>query len=290
MAYLEVENLCKRFGRTEVLCDFSFCMEKGEVVSIIGGSGNGKTTLLRCLNALEVPDSGRIVLDGKCLFDGKTPAAKRKKEEGEISFGLVFQNFQLFPQYTVKGNLTLAPRLALRRTKRRFFADARAEGKSFWGAMAEARARAEQEKEKIDGEADRLLAQVGLSDKADCYPFSLSGGQQQRAAIARALAKRPAVLCFDEPTSALDPALSGEVMRVIRLLKADGLSMIVVTHEMSLAAAVSDRVFFMQGGRVEEQGPPERLFSAPASEALKQFLSGAESGLSSSSPASSDQP
>ncbi len=251
MPILEVQNITKRFGETEVLRGISFTMERGEVLVIIGSSGSGKTTLLRSLNFLERPDGGRILVNGEVVFDAAD--TRRLTEEAQrqrrLHFGMVFQNFNLFPQYTVLKNVTLAPMLAARDRK------------------AEA--------EEIERTARELIARVGLTDKLGAYPCELSGGQQQRVAIARALAMKPDILCFDEPTSALDPALTGEVLRVIRQLKTDGAgrTMIVVTHEMEFAAAVADRVLFMSGGVIEEAGTPEEVFGAPKSEKTRAFLS-----------------
>ena len=207
MAVLQVNNIKKRFGSTDVLKGVSFSLEKGQVLTIIGSSGSGKTTLLRCLNFLESPDEGEILVNGKVLTSGNEDEIRQNR----LHFGLVFQNFNLFPQYTVLENITLAPTLLKK------------------GSV-----------EQIKKNSLNLLDQVGLSQKAASYPYQLSGGQQQRVAIARALALDPEVLCFDEPTSALDPELTGEVLRVIRSLKDRGNTMIVVTHEMEFAKSVSD--------------------------------------------------
>ena len=227
MAVLEVCDLTKSYGGQQVLRGVSFSLEKGEVLSIIGSSGSGKTTLLRCLNFLETPQSGSIAVNGEVLFDAAqpekpTPDSIRRKR---LHFGLVFQSFNLFPQYTVLQNITLAPNLrAKESTKQR---GQKAEPEAF---------------QKNEERALALLARVGLTDKKDSYPYQLSGGQQQRVAIARALALEPDVLCFDEPTSALDPELTGEVLRVIRSLKNNETTMIVVTHEMEFAKHVSDKM------------------------------------------------
>jgi len=246
MALLEVENIYKSFGKTEVLKGIGFSLEKGEVLSIIGSSGSGKTTLLRCLNFLETPDLGTISIDGKTLFDGKSQHTLSDDEvrENRLHFGLVFQNFNLFPQYTVKENITLAPTLLKRGTA-----------------------------EEISALADDLIARVDLTAHAEKYPCQLSGGQQQRVAIARALALNPDILCFDEPTSALDPELTGEVLKVIRGLKDKDSTMIVVTHEMEFARGVSDKVIFMADGVIEEMGTPEQVFDNPQSEKTRAFLS-----------------
>lgn len=245
MAVLEVNNIKKSFGKTEVLKGLSFSLEKGEVLSIIGSSGSGKTTLLRCLNFLEFADEGKISVDGKVIFDG---AAIKKLTDNEIRenrlhFGLVFQSFNLFPQYNVLQNITLAPTLLKRGTE-----------------------------EEIKEKAMLLIERVGLLDKIDNYPCQLSGGQQQRVAIARALALEPDILCFDEPTSALDPELTGEVLRVIKELKTGDSTMIVVTHEMEFARNVSDKVIFMADGVIEEIGTPSQVFDNPMSEKTRNFL------------------
>lgn len=253
MAFLEVNKIAKKFGKTAVLNDIGFTLEKGEVLSIIGSSGSGKTTLLRCINFLEEADKGTITINGKAVFDANE---KRKYTEEEIrqkrlSFGLVFQSFNLFPQYNVLQNVTLAMLLngkVKRRDKER---------------------RAEIEKTARD-----LIEKVGLSDKIDLYPCQLSGGQQQRVAIARALAMAPDILCFDEPTSALDPELTGEVLKVIKALRDQGRTMIIVTHEMEFAKNVSDKIIFMANGVIEEEGTPSEVFDNPKSELLKNFLKG----------------
>ncbi len=245
MAILEVKNLQKSFGKTEVLKDISFSLEKGEVLAIIGSSGSGKTTLLRCLNFLETHDIGEIILNGEVLSYGeKEKISDEKLRENRLHFGLVFQNFNLFPQYTVTENITLAPTLLKKG-----------------------------EKEEIEKKAQQLLEKVGLTEKKDFYPCQLSGGQQQRVAIARALALSPDILCFDEPTSALDPELTGEVLRVIRGLKSGDSTMIVVTHEMEFARSVADKVIFMADGIIEEIGTPEEVFDNPKSEKTRAFLS-----------------
>ena len=246
MAILEVEHIQKSFGSTDVLKDISFSMERGEVLSIIGSSGSGKTTLLRCLNFLETAQTGVIKVDGVPLFDS---GSKHKFTDEEIRrnrlhFGLVFQNFNLFPQYTVLENVMLAPKLL----------------KTAPVAQIEEKAKA-------------LIAQVGLSNRMGSYPCQLSGGQQQRVAIARALALEPDILCFDEPTSALDPELTGEVLRVICELKNTDRTIIIVTHEMEFAKAISDRVIFMADGVIEEEGTPEQVFDNPRSPKTRQFLS-----------------
>jgi len=241
MAVLEVKDLKKQFGGNDVLKGVSFQVEQGQVVAIIGSSGSGKTTLLRCLNFLETADEGQIRVNGRLLTGpALTPDQIR---ENRLSFGLVFQNFNLFPQYTVLENVTLAPGL-----------------------------RKKTPPEAIRARALTLLDQVGLLHKKDAYPHQLSGGQQQRAAIARALALEPQVLCFDEPTSALDPELTGEVLRVIRGLKDRGTTMIVVTHEMAFARSVADLVIYMADGVIQEMGPPEAVFDHPRMEKTRSFL------------------
>ena len=239
MALLQVDNIKKSFGGTEVLKDISFSLDRGQVLTIIGSSGSGKTTLLRCLNFLENPDSGSIRVDGQELL-------RRSEEEirkNRLHFGLVFQNFQLFPQYSVLQNITLAPTLLKTGTA-----------------------------EDIRAKALNLLDQVGLSHKAEAYPCQLSGGQQQRVAIARAMAQTPDILCFDEPTSALDPELTGEVLRVIRGLKEKNYTMIIVTHDMAFAKGISDTVIYMADGVIEEMGTPQEVFDTPKSKRTKSFL------------------
>lgn len=261
MAVLQVENIQKNFGKVEVLRGISFSLEKGEALSIIGSSGSGKTTLLRCLNFLETPQAGRILVGGDVLFDAADShtLSDTAIRLNRLHFGLVFQQFNLFPQYTVKRNITLAEGLlAKERIKKTG---------SYNGYTDHREALA-----AIDQKAERLLEEVGLSDKRDSYPCQLSGGQQQRVAIARALAMEPDVLCFDEPTSALDPELTGEVLRVIRELKAAGRTMIIVTHEIEFARDVSDTVMFMDGGVVAEIGPPEQVIGNPQNPRTREFL------------------
>ena len=242
-AYLRVSGLTKKFGDTEVLKGISFDMAEGEVLSIIGSSGSGKTTLLRCLNFLETADSGSISLGDEVVFDGENPPTVREIAKNRLHFGMVFQAFHLFPQYTALKNIWLAPVL-----------------------------RKELPKEEAIREAEELLSRVGLLEKAGSYPGELSGGQQQRVAIARALAQKPDILCFDEPTSALDPELTREVLATIRELKTAGHTMIVVTHEMEFARKVSDKVIFMADGVIEEAGTPDEVFLHPKSERTRAFL------------------
>lgn len=242
---LEVKNIKKDFGKTKVLKGVSFSLEKGQVLAIIGSSGSGKTTLLRCLNFLETPDSGEIIVNGKTLFSAGTKYTDDQIRENRLHFGLVFQNFNLFPQYNVLQNVTLAPSLLNKGTP-----------------------------EELAELGKKLLTQVGLADKLESYPCQLSGGQQQRVAIARALAMHPEILCFDEPTSALDPELTGEVLRVIRSLKGEDSTMIVVTHEMDFARSVADVIIYMADGVIEEIGTPEEVFDNPKSEKTRAFLHG----------------
>ena len=255
MAILEVENLKKSFDALDVLKGISFSLNKGEALSIIGSSGSGKTTMLRCLNFLEMPSSGRITVNTEAgkhvLFDD---SAEKKLADAEIRknrlhFGLVFQSFNLFPQYTALENVTLAPKLQARNSEA-YKADSKAIVKS------------------INDRGMELLSQMGLADRAGYYPHQLSGGQQQRVAIAL----EPDILCFDEPTSALDPELTGEVLKVIRGLAEKDTTMIIVTHEMAFAHDVSDDVIFMDGGVIVEQGAPEAVFGDTQQERTKQFL------------------
>ena len=245
MALLEVKNIKKSFGKTEVLKGVSFSLEKGQVLAIIGSSGSGKTTLLRCLNFLETPDEGTISVGDKELFAAGIKYTDDQVRENRLHFGLVFQNFNLFPQYNVLQNVTLAPTLLKMGTP-----------------------------EELEEIGKKLLDQVGLSSKLEAYPCQLSGGQQQRVAIARAWAMHPEVLCFDEPTSALDPELTGEVLRVIKGLKGEDRTMIVVTHEMDFAKSVADVIIYMADGVIEEMGTPEEVFDHPKSEKTRAFLQG----------------
>lgn len=256
MAILEVEHVSKTFDHTEVLKDISFTLEKGEVVSIIGSSGSGKTTFLRCLNFLERPDTGVIRVGGETLFDAKDPLTLQESEirKKRLHFGLVFQSFNLFPQYTALGNVMLAKELLARE-------------------QPDYKARKKEIHAEIEAEAKGLLTQMGLADRMNNYPHQLSGGQCQRVAIARALALKPDILCFDEPTSALDPELTGEVLRVIRELADQNTTMIIVTHEMAFARDVASQVIFMDDGRILEKGTPEEVFEHTREERTKQFLS-----------------
>lgn len=255
MAILEVRNIEKHFGRTNVLKDVSFSMEEGNALAIIGSSGSGKTTLLRCLNFLERPDSGQIIVNGETLFDasegGKDKDAELRKKR--LHFGMVFQQFNLFPQYTALENVTLAERLLAQETP---------EFKKDKKAILT----------RIDEHGKELLDRMGLAERMNHYPHQLSGGQQQRVAIARALALKPDILCFDEPTSALDPELTGEVLKVIRSLAQQNTTMIIVTHEMAFARDVADQVIFMDGGVIVEQGDPHEVIDHPKEERTRQFL------------------
>jgi len=255
MSILEVKNLQKSFGSLEVLKDIDFDLNMGETIAIIGSSGSGKTTLLRCLNFLERPDGGSILINGNVIFDAKDPKMQRESEirKKRLHFGLVFQNFNLFPQYTVLQNVKLASELLARERE-----DYKMNKKKIL--------------QEIDVEARKNLENMGLLEKINYYPHQLSGGQQQRVAIARALAMQPDILCFDEPTSALDPELTGEVLKVIKGLAEKRTTMIIVTHEMAFAREVSDRVIFMEGGVIVEQGNPEQVLGNPREERTKQFL------------------
>lgn len=239
MPKVSVKNLRKSFGSLEVIKDMSLDVEEGEVVCLIGPSGSGKSTFLRCLNALETATSGEITIDGETLT---SPGVNLNRLRERI--GMVFQQFNLFPHVTVLKNVTLAP---LDRRKL--------------------------DKAAAKQRAMELLTRVGLADKADAHPIQLSGGQQQRVAIARALAMNPDIMLFDEPTSALDPEMVGEVLEVMKELAREGMTMIVVTHEMGFAREVADRVIFMDGGYIVEQGPPDRLFGNPQNARTRDFLS-----------------
>lgn len=262
MSLLNVENIRKSYGKTEVLKDISFSLKKGEVLAIIGSSGSGKTTLLRCLNFLETPSNGKISVNDKVLFDSNDSSAKSDSEirKRRLHFGLVFQSFNLFPQYTVIENIMLAPKLAAKEQIK--------QAGEYMGAKSYKEAL-----EIIKSNAKSLLERVGLSEKSESYPCNLSGGQQQRVAIARALALNPDVLCFDEPTSALDPELTGEVLNVIRSLKTSDSTMIVVTHEIEFARDVADKIIFMADGVTAEEGTPEQVINNPQNPRTQAFLS-----------------
>ena len=236
---LKVNNLHKKFGSLEVLKGVNAQIKKGEVVVVIGPSGSGKSTFLRCLNLLEEPSEGEIIFEDIKINDKKTDINKVREK-----MGMVFQQFNLFPHLTVLDNITITPEKVLKKSK----------------AAAEET-------------AYKLLKKIGLEDKAASYPGELSGGQKQRIAIARALAMEPDVMLFDEPTSALDPEMVGEVLNVMKELAAEGMTMIVVTHEMGFAKEVGDRVIFMDGGNIIEEGTPEEIFESPKNERTKSFLS-----------------
>ncbi len=252
---LEVNDLYKNFGITQVLRGISFSMEQGEVLSIIGSSGSGKTTLLRCLTSLERADRGSITVNGKTVFDPDAGVKLTKQEarENQLQFGMVFQQFNLFPQYSVLDNVTLARRLHAKE-------------------LPDYKEHKKQIIAEIESDAYALLERVGLAQKAGNYPCQLSGGQQQRVAIARALAMKPSILCFDEPTSALDPELTGEVLAVIRSLAAQDTTMIIVTHEMNFARDVSDTVLFMEEGVVAVKGSPDYVFGEGATPRMRAFI------------------
>ena len=255
MAILEVHHIEKHFGATRVLEDISFDLEQGQALAIIGSSGSGKTTLLRCLNFLEKPDKGTISVAGNLIFDAADPATQRESEvrKKRLHFGLVFQSFNLFPQYTALKNVTLARELLaqeqpdFKENKKKILEEIQADGRD-------------------------LLAKMGLSERAGHYPSQLSGGQQQRVGIARGLALNPHAILFDEPTAALDPELVGEVLNTMKEVAKSGITMAVVTHEMGFARDVADRVVFMDGGVVVEQGKPEEVFDHPQNERTRQFL------------------
>lgn len=249
MSILEIKNIKKSFGEDlEVLQDISLAVEEGEVVSILGPSGSGKSTLLRCATFLEQIGSGSIAYGGKVYVENDTAGNAKKPERAKIleaqsNFGLVFQDFNLFPHFSVLKNVMDAP---VKNQKR--------------------------PKQEVEKEARALLAKMGLEGKEDAYPCELSGGQKQRVAIARALALRPKMLYFDEPTSALDPEITAEILRVLKGLAAEKMTMVIVTHEIDFARAVSDRVIFMDGGKVVEEGRPEEVIDNPKNERTKAFL------------------
>lgn len=261
MSLLEVKDLYKNFGNVEVLKGVNFSLEKGETLSIIGPSGGGKTTILRCLNFLEMPTKGIIKVNEDVLFDSTLEKTYTDEEirQNRLHFGLVFQNFNLFPQYTAFQNVVLAPKL-----------------------MAKARPDYKANRKAIESEIDEkgmeILKQVGLESKKDNYPHQLSGGQQQRVAIARALILAPEVLFFDEPTSALDPELTGEVLKVIKQLSDEHMTMVIVTHEMAFAKEVSSKIIFMDQGVVAEEGTPDQVFNNPVNERTKEFLGNYKNG------------
>jgi arginine/lysine/histidine transport system ATP-binding protein len=236
---INVKNLHKSFNKLHVLKGIDTNIEKGEVVVIIGPSGSGKSTFLRCLNLLESPNEGEIIFEGKALTDKKVDVNKLREK-----MGMVFQQFNLFPHKTVLQNITMAPIRVKKKTQ-----------------------------EEAEAIAYKLLKKIGLEDKANSYPSQLSGGQKQRVAIARALAMEPDVMLFDEPTSALDPEMVGEVLNVMKELAAEGMTMVVVTHEMGFAKEVGSRVIFMDEGNILEEGLPEKIFNSPIHPRTKDFLS-----------------
>lgn len=248
MKILEINHCRKNFGDNEVLKDISLSVDQGNVVSIIGPSGSGKSTLLRCATLLETMDGGDLAYLGEYAAKddgaGSIYASSEELKKIKSNFGLVFQNFNLFPHYSVIKNITEAPILVQRRKK-----------------------------QEVMEEAFELLRKMGLEDKADSYPYQLSGGQQQRVSIARALAMNPKMLFFDEPTSALDPELTGEILKVIKDLAAEHMTMVIVTHEMSFARDVSNHIIFMDGGVIVEQGTPKDVINNPQQERTKLFLS-----------------
>ena len=248
MNILEINHCRKHFGDNEVLKDISLSVEKGNIVSIIGPSGSGKSTLLRCATLLETMDGGDLAYLGEYAAkdngNGSVYASNEELKKIKANFGLVFQNFNLFPHYSVLKNITEAPLIVQKRDKK-----------------------------EVMEEAKILLEKMGLSDKADSYPHQLSGGQQQRVSIARALAMNPKMLFFDEPTSALDPELTGEILKVIKDLAAEHMTMVIVTHEMSFARDVSNHIIFMDGGVIVEQGAPNDVINNPQQERTKLFLS-----------------
>lgn len=239
MSVIKVENLCKSFGELNVLSGITEEINQGEVVSIIGPSGSGKSTFLRCLNLLEVPTSGHVIFEGTDITDKKVNIDLHRQK-----IGMVFQHFNVFPHLTVLDNITITPILEKKIPK----------------SEAEAKAK-------------ELLEKVGLGDKALEYPKKLSGGQKQRLAIVRALAMEPDVILFDEPTSALDPEMVKEVLEVIKDLALNGMTIVIVTHEMAFAKQISDRVLFMDGGVIDEQGTPEQVFDQPKHPRTIEFLS-----------------
>ncbi|MBE6903159.1 MAG: amino acid ABC transporter ATP-binding protein [Ruminococcaceae bacterium] len=236
---IEIKNLCKSFGDNQVLSDITETINEGDKVVVIGPSGGGKSTFLRCINCMEDPTSGSIIFEGEDLADMKVDINKHRQ-----SIGMVFQQFNLFNNKTVLENITLAPVILKKMTKK-----------------------------EAEEKAYELLKRVGLEEKANVYPSTLSGGQKQRVAIVRALAMNPKVILFDEPTSALDPEMVGEVLDVMKQLADEGMTMVVVTHEMGFAREVGNRIFFMDAGRVTEQGTPDEIFNHPKNPRLKEFLS-----------------
>ncbi len=243
MDLLEIKNLKKSFDGLVVLRDISLTVKEGQAVSVLGPSGSGKSTLLRCMSMLETVDGGDMIYCGKTAVKDAVYAPKAELKEIKSYFGLVFQSFNLFPHYTVLKNVTDAPIHVRKRNKAEVYEEARV-----------------------------LLEKMGLADKGDCYPYQLSGGQQQRVAIARALAMKPRMLFFDEPTSALDPELTAEILKVLKELAAEKMTMVIVTHEIDFARSVSDNVIFMDGGLIVEQGDPHDVIDNPSNERTRAFL------------------
>ncbi len=260
MSILKLDGIKKSFGKNEVLRNVSFEVNKGDIVAILGSSGSGKTTMLRCLNFLEKPDGGIIYLNDEEFYNPEKIYSEDEIREKRLNFGLVFQNFNLFPQYTVLKNITLANEL-FAKDKLKSFGE-------YNGCK-----NIKEASEFIEKNALELLAKVGLSGKEDSYPFQLSGGQQQRTAIARALALNPMILCFDEPTSALDPELTGEVLKAIESLKNENSTMIIVTHEIAFAREIATKVIFMSEGVIAEEGTPEEVIDNPKNPRTREFLS-----------------
>ena len=269
---LEVDGLVKHFGKNEVLNGISTKIMRGEKVAVIGPSGSGKSTFLRCLNLLEQPSGGNIYFEGESILETKSINTFRRK------MGMVFQHFNLFNNMTVLENIMFAPvKLAKVDLRKQKAARRKLKIRQFFGKDRDKHIEIETNTAQIEKEAkDRalaLLTRIGLADKASAYPSTLSGGQRQRIAIVRALAMNPKVMLFDEPTSALDPEMVGEVLELIKELADEGMTMVIVTHEMGFAREVATRVLFMDGGKIQEQGPPEKVFGAPENERLKDFLS-----------------
>ncbi len=243
MSIIHVEGLKKSFGALEVLKNVSFDVNKGDVIAVIGSSGSGKSTMLRCLIGLETVSGGSISIDGELVVENGVYVHSRQIKQLTSRMGLVFQNFNLFPHMTVKKNLMLAPKIVKKTAH-----------------------------EVNEQQCHYYLGKVGLADKADAYPSNLSGGQKQRVAIARALMMAPEILLFDEPTSALDPELTGEVLATMKQLAAERMTMVVVTHEMGFAREVANRVMFMDDGEILEEGTPEQIFTTPTCDRTRNFL------------------
>lgn len=273
-ALLEVQHLTKSFGALKVLDDISEKIYEGEKIAVIGPSGSGKSTFLRCLNVLEDPTDGYVFFEGNNLCNLKVDINVQRRR-----MGMVFQHFNLFNNMSVLKNITFAPvyvemqerrKIRLKNFRKRLLNLFRKKDEKL---PAEETKSAKTIKEEANANAMRLLERIGLADKANVYPSTLSGGQRQRIAIVRALAMNPKVMLFDEPTSALDPEMVGEVLQLIKDVADEGMTMVIVTHEMNFAKEVATRVLFMDGGKITEQGTPENIFGAPKSERLKDFLS-----------------